>query len=394
MEPVAFAFWGAFFGTAALALCGAVVAFSRSARRIAATGSLAVVLSAAYALVFLGWVPFLDPQQLQRLQSLVAIAATAVLALLLLALLGTFRKPEAVRRVRIAVAALAAIAFAWSGFFPPREAVKFAVQLTVIVACAAMAAALASSRRGERAGSFMLAALPCAIAGVLCLSWYALHPARTPWQLHALVAAGGMAYLVAIALAMWSRYSYLIEVRKVMVHGPGFDPVTSMPALEAGEAVPDAGGRPVGVIAVSISNLQMVEELHGRAAYNHALFVCASRLRKLSIPGAELRRLREDGFAFIFHRVRGVDPLLDLSRQALRRMVRPVQLGTSRSDPERGAALWEPNVGVGVLVEVGDTPLELVIAGARAMARTAWSYESRMAWYDEAAETISELPAT
>jgi hypothetical protein len=71
-----------------------------------------------------------------------------------------------------------------------------------------------------------------------------------------------------------------------------------------------------------------------------------------------------------------------------------VQLGTSHSDPENSDAVWEPSAGVGVLVEVAQTPLELVIAGARATSRTAWSYPSRMAWFDEAGGEISELPAT
>jgi hypothetical protein len=31
---------------------------------------------------------------------------------------------------------------------------------------------------------------------------------------------------------------------------------------------------------------------------------------------------------------------------------------------------------------------------ARAMSRTAWSYGSRVAWYDRAAEQIAELPAS
>jgi hypothetical protein len=51
-------------------------------------------------------------------------------------------------------------------------------------------------------------------------------------------------------------------------------------------------------------------------------------------------------------------------------------------------------VGIGVLMESTSAPLEVSAAGARAMSRTAWSYPSRMAWFDEAAGTIAELPAT
>jgi hypothetical protein len=393
MHAIAVAFWGAYFGCATLALAGAFV-FMHSARRVALLGALAVALSTAYALVFLGWVPLARGEALARLQSITAIGAAAVLQLLLLALLGTFRKRDSMQRVRIIVAGLTAAAFMVSWLFPPDEALEFAVLLAIAVACGAVFAALASARKGERAGWLMLGALPCAATGVVCLGWYAMHPERTPTQVHAVSAVAGIAYLVCIGTAMWSRYAYLIEVRKVMAHGPNYDPVTWLPSFQADSPVPDTGVRPVGVIVVSISNLKMLEELHGPAAYNHALFACALRLRKAAFPGAELWRLREDAFVFVFRH--GVEPehLLDYSRQAMRRLSRPVQLGTSHSDPENSDAVWEPSAGVGVLVEVAQTPLELVIAGARATSRTAWSYPSRMAWFDEAGGEISELPAT
>jgi GGDEF domain-containing protein len=229
---------------------------------------------------------------------------------------------------------------------------------------------------------------------VLCLDWIAIHPGYTGWSVHAISAVAGVAYLTCIAAAMWSRYAYLIEVRKVMAHGPHYDPVTWLPSFEAGNPVPDNGTRPVGVIVVSIANLKMLEDLHGRASYNHALCACAARLRKCAFTGAELWRLREDAFVFVFRRVGDAEQLLDYSRIALRRITRPVKLGTNPNDPERSDAVWEPNAGVGVLVEAAQTPLEIVIAGARATSRTAWSYASRMAWYDEAGGEISELPAT
>jgi hypothetical protein len=34
----------------------------------------------------------------------------------------------------------------------------------------------------------------------------------------------------------------------------------------------------------------------------------------------------------------------------------------------------------------------VAIAGARAMSRTAWSYASRVAWYDAGSRQITELP--
>ena len=37
-----------------------------------------------------------------------------------------------------------------------------------------------------------------------------------------------MAYLAALASMMWQRYSYLIELREVLVQGPSYDPITRM----------------------------------------------------------------------------------------------------------------------------------------------------------------------
>src|SRR5213076_1334359 len=105
-----------------------------------------------------------------------------------LALLGTFRRRESMQRVRVVIAGLTAVALAVSLLFPPDEALEFAVLLAIAVACAAVVAALASARKGERAGWLMLAALPCAAAGVVCLGWYAMHPDRTPAQVHAVSA--------------------------------------------------------------------------------------------------------------------------------------------------------------------------------------------------------------
>ena len=54
--------------------------------------------------------------------------------------------------------------------------------------------------------------------------------------------------------------------------------------------------RPVGVIAVSIGNFFALENLHGKAAVNHALFVCASRLRRCVPADVEMGRLARRRF--------------------------------------------------------------------------------------------------
>ncbi|HUR90508.1 MAG TPA: GGDEF domain-containing protein [Ramlibacter sp.] len=398
MDMIAAGFWGAFFGSAALSLTGATLAFTRSARRVALTGSLSAVLSAAYALLFLGWVPVDNRETLQRLQALTAISSAAVLAVLLFLLLGTFRRREMLVRAEGTIAAAAIVACAVAWFAHPQAALEIGMGVAALVAIGTIMASAASARRGERAGWLALAALLFLSVGMLGVDWYALNPQDTPWQLHALSAVAGMAFLVCIATAMWSRYAYLIEVSQVMTQGRNFDPVTRMPAYEAGQAVaevfPEFEGKPCAIIVVSIANIKMVEELHGRAAYNHALFVCASRLRRMALAGVEYVHLREDSFVLLFRHPPEVEQLIDRARQVVERLTRPVTIATSRDIGalEASSRKWEAQVGVGLAIEPESVQLDLAIAGARAMSRTAWNYASRIAWYDEASQEISELP--
>ena len=147
-------------------------------------------------------------------------------------------------------------------------------------------------------------------------------------------------------------------------------------------------------IVVSISNLKMLEELHGRSAYNHALFICASRLRQMDLPGIEFARLREDAFLLFARHPRDAQQMIDFARRVLQRLSRRVVLGTSAqiTQLEDSRAVWEANVGIGVLVDVLGEDAAVTVAGARAMSRTAWSYTSRIAWYDEAARAMAEVP--
>jgi hypothetical protein len=398
MDPLAIGFWGAFFGSAALALAAAVLAFARSASRVAFTGALAALLAAAYALVFLEWLPIPGGSLLLRLQALTAIACATVLAVLLLLLLGIFRRPESFARARWAIGGAAVLSGVLVWFASPAEAVVVGMAVASAIGVAAIVASAFSAWRGERTGWFALAALVCVCIGMWALDWYVLYPDRTPWQLHALSAVAGIGYLLAIGTAMWTRYAYLIEVREVMTQGPEYDPVTRMPAWEAGRPMLDlltaADVRPCGLIAVCISNLKALEELHGRAAYNHGLFVCASRLRRLSLPAVEMVRLREDGFLLMFRHFRDIERLIDVARAVERRLARPVRLGTSREMQriEEEGALWEAALGIGVIVEQTAVSLEIAIAGARSMARTAWTFPSGMAWYDDPSGSVAELP--
>ena len=52
---------------------------------------------------------------------------------------------------------------------------------------------------------------------------------------------------------------------------------------------------------------------------------------------------------------------------------------------------WVAEVGVGVLIAPPQMPPARAVAHAKAMSRTAWSYASRVACYDEEERQIAEL---
>jgi GGDEF domain-containing protein len=235
-----------------------------------------------------------------------------------------------------------------------------------------------------------------ALAG---LSWIAMNR-TTAWPVHALSATAGVIYLCVIAVVLWARYSYLLELSEVLAHGPSYDPVTRMRShSETGQMVGDiffhrdAEARPIGVIAICIANLYALENLHGRAAFNHALFICASRLRRTVPQNVEMGRLSEDGFLLLVPNAPDMQRVAQLAQQIRNRLARPVALSVSR-DPaglEAARTAWEAEIGIGVLVTNTQVRPAQAISTARAMARTAWTYGSRLAFFDQDAGQIAEL---
>jgi hypothetical protein len=71
-----------------------------------------------------------------------------------------------------------------------------------------------------------------------------------------------------------------------------------------------------------------------------------------------------------------------------------VSLSISR-DPaglEAAGTAWVADLGIGVLLTNTQVRPAQAVSTARAMARTAWSYPSRLAFYDQVAGQIAELP--
>ena len=387
MDKVAVAFWGAYFGAVALMLTASLAAFVRTSQRVALMVALSALMSGLFVIAYLGWLP-VEGDVLHRVQAHVAIGATVMLGLMLLSLLGLLRRRDLARRAYafMVSAGVAVLALGW--LLESLESLVLSSIMALGVGAADLGVAIRSAMRGDRLARVAVVGVCVMLLATAGLSWIAVQ-GGAPWQLHAIAATAGITYLATMATALWARYSYLIELSEVLAHGPSYDPVTRMRShSETGQLVGDmffgrdTAGTPLGVIAVTIANLRALENLHGRAAYNHALFICATRLRRHVPAGVEMGRLGEDGFLLLLRDGRDTQQLVRISRLLRERLSRPVVLSTSR-DPtalEAGRTEWVAEVGVGLLAAGAKLRPSQAVAAARGMSLTAWSYPSRVAW--------------
>ena len=387
MDKVAVAFWGAYFGAVALMLTASLAAFVRTSQRVALMVALSALMSGLFVIAYLGWLP-VEGDVLHRVQAHVAVGATVMLGLMLLSLLGLLRHRDLARRAYafMVSAGVAVLALGW--LLESLESLVLSSIMALGVGAADLGVAIRSAMRGDRLARVAVVGVCVMLLATAGLSWIAVQ-GGAPWQLHAIAAIAGITYLATMATALWARYSYLIELSEVLAHGPSYDPVTRMRShSETGQLVGDmffgrdTAGTPLGVIAVTIANLRALENLHGRAAYNHALFICATRLRRHVPAGVEMGRLGEDGFLLLLRDGRDTQQLVRISRLLRERLSRPVVLSTSR-DPtalEAGRTEWVAEVGVGLLAAGAKLRPSQAVAAARGMSLTAWSYPSRVAW--------------
>ena len=91
--------WGAYFGTVALMLAGALAAFAQSHHRVALAAGLTALLSALFIASYLAGLPVADPDLEVRLVALVGLFSATMLQLMLLVDLGVLRDHERRRRV-------------------------------------------------------------------------------------------------------------------------------------------------------------------------------------------------------------------------------------------------------------------------------------------------------
>ncbi len=402
MHPIAIAFWGAFFGTVGLMVAGSGFAFVRSLHRVGFNAALASVSSGLFVAAFIGWLPFHPQDAADRTLAHVATVTSGILAYLLFYLLGLQHRPQL--RVRVAFwmigCSLAVLGAGW--LMPPIDALILSVLGTCLITLIGLALCLRSALRGDGLAWTAVTGVSFTFVAVTGLGWIAVHRGHVPWPVHAVSAFAASAYMTLIAMVLWARYSYLIELHEVMAHGPAYDPVTRMRShAETGQMLGAEFKRlkddsqPLGVIVISISNFYSLEKLHGRAAVNHALFICAARLRRTMPSDVEMGRLADDGFLLMVRDPNRNRRLIQLARNAQARLARPVQLSTSREPGqlESARALWAADVGVGVLTaSAADLRASSAVAMGRAMSRTAWSFASRVAWFDKSTGRIDELP--
>jgi GGDEF domain-containing protein len=378
METLAVAFWGAFFGTVALLLAASLAAFARSLQRVALMAGLSGVITAAVALAYLGWLPVGAGGAQHRLRALVTVATAVCLALMFLFMHGFLRHRPTARRIEAWTLGAGAAAAGAGWLLAPLPALVLASVVGFGIGAVLLVLSGRNLLRRERLAGAAFSGVVLMMACVAGLTWIALDPAA-PWQVHAFSAVCGSAYLVVIAMALWSRYSHLLELSEVMAHGPNYDPVTRMRShIETGQLVGhvfmrgEDETRPIGVIAVTLANLYALENLHGRAAFNHALYVCAARLRR-SVPAhVEMGRLGEDGFLLLVRHGHDMRRLVELARQMRDRLTRPISLSVSRdpADLDAGHPEWRAEVGVGVLHTSTAVRPSQAVSTARAMSRT------------------------
>ena len=79
MEKLAIGLWGLYFGTTVLMLAGSALAFARSLRRVSVNAGVAALVSAFFAVAFLGGLPSSNDATLARFLAQVGCLVAVVL---------------------------------------------------------------------------------------------------------------------------------------------------------------------------------------------------------------------------------------------------------------------------------------------------------------------------
>ncbi|MES2412921.1 MAG: GGDEF domain-containing protein [Pseudomonadota bacterium] len=386
----------------AFILAGAALAYFRSLHRIAINAALSGFASAFFVLAFLDVLPISDEDVLARFLAHLSILVSSMLAYQLLSLLGMLRSQKARFYAAGGLVTLAFFVILVCWLMGPFQSLQLGISAASLLAAVGVAVCVRSATRGIRLGGTALISVCCMLVALGGLGSIALNRHQPLWGVHVISAVAAMLYLMTMAYVLWVRYSYLIELQQVMAHGPSYDPVTRMRSHEeTGQLVGEVfksfrhQPEPLGLIVLTIANLYALEKLHGPAAANIALFVCAGRLRRLVPSQMEMGRLGNDGFLLIMRNCHESGRLIRVARLIESRLRKSVTLKTSLDAArfETDGTVWVAEIGVGVL-RLNNPAVRgpSAIAMARGMSRTAISYESRVAWFDHTSSEIVELP--
>lgn len=384
MHPVAAALWGGFFTVAAFMLAASIVSAARGFSRVAAAGATYSLVPTLFVCAYLGLLPLGDqPTQTRFLTHLTVLGSMGLTSQLLLVLRG-YRKPLSSQPLQLGLLASAAAVLAISWMLPPRWSLWLATAYGMALGLGLIALALRKALRGTRVAWISAAGVTLALTSLGALDWIAFRGSAAPSAAHAVAALSSMAYVSIMGWTMWMRHAYALELKQVLAQGPSFDPVTRLPShAHAGRLVNSflRGGpaHSLGVVAVSLANLGTLEALHGRAAYNHALYVCAGRLRRCAPLGAQLGRLGEDGF-LVLVRTEDVALLKHIAGKVRRALTQPVHMGADLG-PDEADALprkWVADIGIGMALRTGPDGAASAVATARSMSRAAHAASSRI----------------
>ena len=383
-------------------LVGSVLAYRRSLRRVAINAALAALASGFFVVAMLGGLPINNADTLARFLAQVAGLVSVFMTYLLLTELGVLKAGRVQQRVGLALIGLCMAILGAGWMMKPLHALALGLATAGLLACVALAMSVRSVLRGDRLAGVATGCVLFMLVALAGLSWIAFDREHAPWLVYAVSAAAATLYLSALAWVLWTRYAYLIELHKVMAYGPSYDPVTRLRShSETGHLVGAAfrnfrnEPRPLGMMVLSIANLYALEQLHGAAAINHALFVTAGRLRRIVPEYVEMGRLGNDGFLLLMRNCRDSGQLIRLARRVQAKLSKPLVLNTSKevSRLETQRTVWVADVGVSVLII--SNPLvggASALAMAKGMALTAVSYASRIAWFDHGSGETVELP--
>ena len=402
MEKLITGLWGCFFGVVFVMLAGSVFAYARSLRRIALNAALAALASAFYVVAFLGGLPIDNTQTLTVSLAFVTIMVSVLLTYLFFTLLGLTKSQRMRHGIFAALCSLSLLALASGWQLSPGNFLMVGTAMAVLLGLVALGVAAKKALSDDRLNWAVVFGICCVLVALTGLSAIAHDREQVSLWVQAISALAATLYMFTMAGVMWSRYAYLIELHKVMAYGPSYDPVTRMRSHQetghmVGAIFKNFRDKPerMGVVVLTIANLYSLEQLHGVPAVNHALFICAVRLRRTVPSHIQMGRLGNDGFLLVMPHCKESRDLINIAKAVEERLRRSVSLNTSREAArlETDSTLWVANIGVGVLVVSNpESRGSDAVAMGRRMSRTAISYASRIAWFDELSGEMVELP--